>query len=939
MGFVIIVWNTLRFCLNNYFCLLYYMNQTNKGKAKIFSAWLCATTMLILTFYHKSIGSNTEKIPMFVTGDTIPSPAKPKLLPAIQQASPQIKPATTNVSTDTLPSLKNDTSVVNTIDTFSFKIAKGALDVPVSYHADDSMVVDVPNNNIRFYGKVSTIKYADNSLEAPAIEYDQNTNLVKANHVKDSSGKVIATAKFEQGEFKSESDTIVFNMKTQKGLTKGTYTQQGEMYVYGEKIKKVSDDVFYALKGRFTTCNLDTPHFAFVSSKIKFIQNKMAFTGPVHPEFEGVPVPIILPFGIYPLTQGRHSGLLAPSFTANDQMGLALDGLGYYKILGPNWDVILRGTLYSYGGWTGSVNPQYYKRYRYRGNMGFNIQRFKTNFKGDPDFNSTKSVNFTWTHASDSKARPGVSFNANVNAGSSKFNEQVPNNPTRNFQNQLNSSIAYAKVWKDKPFNLSINANHNQNTLQRLINFNLPDVAFNVNTLYPFRRKEPIGDYKWYENVGVALNSNAKSLSSFYDTAGNIGQQIFNRLQWGASHNVPISLSLPQIGPLQVAPSISYQEKWYQERQFLNWNPLTKKVDTSVSKSFYRAYEMTFGISTSTRIFGMYTFKNGSVKAIRHEIRPYVSINYKPDLNGKDWNTVQLDTAKNTRRYSVYERSIYGAYGEGRFGGLSFGIDNNISMKVRDKKDTSAEAVKKVSLIDGFSITGSYNFLRDSFKLEPLNLSARSNLFEKINITASALFDPYQMDSLGRRVDKLIWKKKPLSLGTLMSGSVSMQTSFRGGDKTKKNESLPGLNQQNVNSSGMPLDEYQQELVYMNNNPGEFVDFSVPWDISLNYSLRFFRSQNPGERTATTTFNQDVNWTSSVNLTPKWKIGINGFYNITDKELGSISMFLSREMHCWQMAINISPVGKFKFFNISISPKSAILRDLKINRTRSFIDL
>ena len=28
-------------------------------------------------------------------------------------------------------------------------------------------------------------------------------------------------------------------MKTGKGLTKGTYTQQGEMYVYGEKIKKV----------------------------------------------------------------------------------------------------------------------------------------------------------------------------------------------------------------------------------------------------------------------------------------------------------------------------------------------------------------------------------------------------------------------------------------------------------------------------------------------------------------------------------------------------------------------------------------------------------------------------------------------------------------------------------------------------------------------------
>jgi hypothetical protein len=66
---------------------------------------------------------------------------------------------------------------------------------------------------------------------------------------------------------------------------------------------------------------------------------------------------------------------------------------------------------------------------------------------------------------------------------------------------------------------------------------------------------------------------------------------------------------------------------------------------------------------------------------------------------------------------------------------------------------------------------------------------------------------------------------------------------------------------------------------------------------------------------------------------------VNGFFNITEAELGTLSMFLSREMHCWQMAINISPVGKFKFFNISISPKASLLRDLKVNRTRSFVDL
>lgn len=39
--------------------------------------------------------------------------------------------------------------------------------------------------------------------------------------------------------------------------------------------------------------------------------------------------------------------MIAPSFTANDQLGMALEGLGYYKILSENWDVIARGTILS----------------------------------------------------------------------------------------------------------------------------------------------------------------------------------------------------------------------------------------------------------------------------------------------------------------------------------------------------------------------------------------------------------------------------------------------------------------------------------------------------------------------------------------------------------------------------------------------------------------
>ena len=917
------------------------MNNYNKGKAK----YILASVMLAL-FISQTIGS-TVNVPIFsqfykiLTSDTVPINLQ-------NQFKPQKNGLITSL--DTIPlslpdSLnKGDTITRMVVDTFHINSSKDSLEAPVTYQADDSMIFDVPGKKILLYGKESTVKFSDNELKAPGIEFDQRTNMVSAYLKKDTSGKVISFPTFNQVDLKTVSDTIAFNMKTGKGLTKGTYTKQDEMYVYAIKIKKIDPTSFFAYKARFTTCNLDTPHFAFVSKKIKFISKKFAVTGPVHPEFEGVPVPIILPFGLFPITQGRHSGLLAPAFNSNDQFGLSLSGLGYYRVINDIWDVTTRATVYSYGGYSYNISPRYYKRYHQQGNLSFDYQRFKTNFKGDPDFSTNKSFNIRWTHSLDTKSRPGVSFNANVNAGSSKFNSQVPNNPTRNFSNQLSSSIAYAKVWKDKPFNISINANHSQNTNLKIINVTLPDVSFNLNTLYPLRRKEVIGKYSWYENIGIALNSNVKSLTYFSDDTTvsklNIGKQIFNNLQWGGTHNVPITLSLPQFGALQISPSVSYTEKWYQRKFVRSWNNSTRKVDTTINKSFYSARDMSFGIGMSSRIFGSFTFgKNSSVKAIRHEIRPSISVNYKPNMNAQYFYTSQLDTAGRVGRFNVFDNSIYGGFGEGRFGGLSFNVDNNVQMKVRDKKDTALDAVKKISLIDGLNLGTSYNFLADSFQLSVFNIGARSNLFDKISITANTSLDPYQVNARGERINQLVWKNKLATLGRFIGGNISMSSQFQGGDKNKKKKPINQVGQPYNPNTGMPMDEYQTEAAYVGNNPAEFADFSIPWSVNFSYSLRFQRDRKPDYSGFTTNVFQDMNWNSTLNLTPKWQLGLNGFYNISQKELGTLSLSIAREMHCWQMAVNVSPVGRYRFFNITISPKSNLLRDIKVNRTRYFYDL
>ncbi len=905
------------------------MNNTNKGKAKNILAWCCLPMLLLLTYHFEGFAKLQADTYNYLHPLSDTPPPFRKVVDSLKIKAQAVRIPSISVE----KKKKTDTVFSAVSDTFNFKASKDSLTAPVAYHADDSMVIDVPAQKMYLYGKISSVNYEDNSLSAPQIEFDQKTNLVSAFLKKDSAGKVLSYPFFSQKDFESVSDTIRFDMKSGKGLTKGTYTKQGEMFVYGEKIKKADTSVFYALNGRFTTCNLDTPHFAFIARKVKFVNKKWAYTGPVHPEFEGVPLPITLPFGIFPLTQGRHSGLLAPSFAADAQRGLALENLGYYKIISPNWDVVTRGTLYSYGSWNLSANPRYFRRYHYQGNIALSVQNFHP-----LDEPNTRTINLQWTHSADTKSRPGVNFTANVNAGSTKYNSQVPTNANLNFQNQLNSSITYSKMWKNKPYNISVSANHNQNSVSGLTNLNLPDIAFNVNTLYPFRRKEPIGDYKWFENLGIAYNGNARSLTSFYDTARNLGGQIFDNLQYGAQHSIPITLALPPLGVLQLSPSVSYQEKWYQKKIEKQFNPTLNKIDTvSQQDGLYTARQMSFGLSASTRLFGMFGFSEKSrIKAIRHEIRPSLSINYSPNFNANNYYNSTYDAAGNKQPLSYFDGSIYGAYGNQRFGGLSFNIDNNITAKIRDRKDTSAKADKKVSLLDGLGLSGSYNFLADSFQFSTISLQARTNLFEKVNISGQATFDPYQTNAQGKRINRLVLKDK-ISLGNLVSGGVQLQTSFKGGDKSKKQQQ-PNISKTNSNIGAASLDESQQEAAYIKNNPSEFADFSVPWNVDLSYSLLFNRQFDFQNSKFKTALSQGVTFNASANLTAKWKVGMNGSFDITTKKLGLLSAYLSRDLHCWQMGINLSPIGRSRYFSINISPKSTILRDLKINRTRSFTD-
>ena len=160
------------------------MNQLNKGKAKNISVLALIPLLFAITLYCSAGGFHTSHFHSFLTVDTVP---------VNKTDSQKIKGNT--VSSSLSAKKIADTNIIQKIDTIKYKPSKDALDAPVVYHADDSMIMDIPGKKIILYGKGTSVKYADNALFAPRIEFDQRTSLVSAYLVRDSNGNVISDRK------------------------------------------------------------------------------------------------------------------------------------------------------------------------------------------------------------------------------------------------------------------------------------------------------------------------------------------------------------------------------------------------------------------------------------------------------------------------------------------------------------------------------------------------------------------------------------------------------------------------------------------------------------------------------------------------------------------------------------------------------------------------
>jgi hypothetical protein len=826
------------------------------------------------------------------------------------------------------------------------KISKDAIDKQVTYSAPGGYILNDLINRKATIVKNGVVDYGDIEIKADSIIFDMTTNHVYAVGVKDSTGTVVGKPAFKSGSEEFTSDTLEYNFKTKIAVITNIVTQQDEGLLHSYKTKLLADGTSNIFRSTYSTCDADTPHFYINLKKAKVYPGKKIISGPANLVLEGIPLPLYLPFGFFPIqTKKAASGLIIPKPHYESGRGYALTDGGYYFALNDNFDLTLMGNIFTNGSWLLSARSSYNKLYKYNGNFSFSYADNLAGHKGLDDFSESKNYSVAWTYSQSAKARPGSRFSASVNMSSSAFDRNNSYNLSDHITTQRQSSISYSKTWEGTPFNLSISANHSQNVKNKTVSLNLPKVSFSASRIYPFRGKNSGGSKKWYQDLQFQYTANLDNQVSTYDSL-LFTNKVWKNMRSGFTHEAPLSFQFRPFRNFSISPSISYKGVMYTQKQIRTWNDAEHKVDTVFLRgTFYgQAINPSISAGYSPQIFGIFSFKNpeSRLQAIRHVIKPSVSFGFTPYIEGlssKMFREVQVNADSLMSTYSIYDGNIYGTPSMSRkSGNIAMNLTNILEAKVYAKNDTTGKT-KKINLIDNFNIATSYNVFADSMRWSPVAMVLRTTLPGNIGISANASFSLYGFDSKGKMIGTFYYTqtKKLMRMTNFSTGfDFSLDRFLKGNkDKNKPQAAQVSTPSSQTRQSGLPQGStsgQKPKEEQMQYDEYGYMIFDSPWTMNIRYSFNYSKP------TTKAVISQSISVSGTVQLTKKMHITYNSGYDVRQKEITMTQIQITRDLHCWDMSFNWIPNGNMKMWEFSIKVKASVLADLKYERRKDYHD-
>ena len=855
---------------------------------------------------------------------------------------------------DTIPQIVPPVQKKSTI-----KIADEGLESELIFGALDSQVFDNKSSIMHLYGD-AYVKYEGKELYADYIQLDMDQNIADAmiSELKPNAKKPV----FIDGGKEYVYRRLRYNFEKEKGLVYDAVSQEGEFLIHADKTKYVSggdnvysqDDVIYNSKSLITTCNHDHPHFGFRAKKLKLIPDKIAVMGPANLVLGGVPTPVVVPFGFFPLVQGKSSGFIFPqNFEFNSRaLGFGVRGFGWYFPINDQVHVRLTADLYSRGSFGLYSNTSYKKRYKYTGQFDLAYNNILTEIATDTQPSSEKGVTIGLRHTQDSKAHPFVNVGGNINIVYNNNNNRVFNDAESVLTSTYNSNFFYRNSMPGTPFNFNLGMSHNQNTRTNAVNISFPDISLNMNTIFPFKREgKGSNTEKWYEKISLKYDLAMKNYIRTTDKT-LFTTEVWDDMKAGINQKASLGFSTRFLKHFNFSPSANYTENWVfntiDKENFIVTELDSNDViiatrDSIVTNtlggfSTYRTYNA--GANVSTQMFGTMKFSKGWLRGLRHTMKPSVGFSFAPDTRTAYTDTLYY--ADIDRAPLTYTRFDEGAYSTG-FTNLSsllnFEIRNVVELKHWSKKDSTE---KKIKLFDNFTVRSNYNFAKDSTQWDLIRINTTTRLFKNYSTLATIWrFDPYMENDKNVAIGTTVWSDRK-KIARLEYGEINWSNTFKVKDiinlfskKKKKDEDEDEEeDKEERNPLDQPKSEEEIEALFEeeeNSRPGGLADRnkkakrkqitleSIIENLRIRHNLVYeFRADNNKVVSKMRTHNISIQ--GSIPLTENWSVGIgNVSYDFVKNGLGYTDVIFSRKLHCWNMNFSWRPSRDTYTFFIGVN--------------------
>ncbi len=779
----------------------------------------------------------------------------------------------------------------------------------------------------------SSIKSGDLALTAGKISIDWNKNLLYAFPLGippyDSITGNVPTLN-QKGTEPFSGESMVYNMRTQKGRIIEGATKVEDGFYYGSDIHKTDKEVFYVSDGIYTTCDIpEHPHYYFKSKKMKLIQKDKIIARPIVLYIHDIPI-LGLPFGIFPNKGGRrHSGWIMPTYGENKSVGGFIKGLGYFWAPNDYMDLRFTGDFFDKKGIIFHYKTRYSLRYKFNGSLnGSYSNDFFSNFP-----KRQWSLNVNHSHKISPTMR--LSINGRFVSSDSYYRKMGINRDTR-LNQQLISNATLSKTWPGKPYSLSMNFNQTKNLQAntqilspptsssqkvKYVNRSLPNISFSRSQkpIIPLKPWKDASQSKWYNNIYFTISSRLKNKQDIYYQSTAIEE---DSLIWekqdikknAITHNISLNSSQKLLSFITLNQNMSINEGWV----FEYYEPV---IDSEVFVGENKVYGFkarhtgSASLNAQTKIYGLFPLRIGALQAVRHVITPRIGLSYRPDFTqpifGWDPGYVQYDV--NGNKFDPFSSTLLGSTPSGEQKSLTVSVRNIFQAKTKH-----GDKEKKFDLFTA-NLSTNYNFAAESPKWAPISSNLRTQVTKKLAINLSASHDLYAYNS--RKWNKT-WYGIPIPRLTSLSASTGFSLSGKRFGKIAPAATVTDTSDTMATDIISPSLSYDEDLVETPLIRGAGSDF---WN--ANFSFRYSFSQRNPEISKSESLWMTFNL--KVKITSKWKLGYRANFDLLDKRLVSQDIHIDRDLHCWQLSFGWTPSGYGKQYTLLINVKAPSLKDLK----------